>query len=82
MTASVAHPRTIIAISWLKDGQAPGKEAYRVLRTNLQFAAVDPWGNAYIITTDPDFEHKPLVVSCGPDGELGTADALVDELYA
>ncbi len=40
---------------------------------------LDPWGNEYQITTDPDFENKPLVVSYGPDGLADTEDDITSK---
>lgn len=40
---------------------------------------VDPWGNAYVIATDPDFDHGPVVQSAGPDGMPGTADDITNK---
>ncbi|MEM7204744.1 MAG: type II secretion system protein GspG [Planctomycetota bacterium] len=35
---------------------------------------LDPWGNEYVITFDPDYEQLPFIVSWGPDGLEGTDD--------
>ncbi len=35
---------------------------------------LDPWGNDYLIETDPEFERQVLVVCWGPDGNADTED--------
>jgi len=40
---------------------------------------VDPWGNEYVITTHPDFEHIPEIRSWGPDGQADTEDDITNE---
>ena len=39
----------------------------------------DAWGNEYLITTDPEFDHLPLVMSFGPDGQEGTDDDITNK---
>lgn len=51
------------ALVTLKDGQSPGKEAYRVLRTNLQFAAVDKPLKQLMITSPGPSEGKSMTTA-------------------
>lgn len=39
----------------------------------------DPWGNAYVITTDAEHPNKPFVMSLGPDGVKATADDITNK---
>ncbi len=38
----------------------------------------DPWGNEYVITSHPDYEHIPVVLSWGPDGQEDTEDDILN----
>ncbi len=51
------------ALVTLKDGQSPGKEAYRVLRTNLQFAAVDKPLKQLMVTSPSPSEGKSVTTA-------------------
>ncbi|MCO6452368.1 MAG: polysaccharide biosynthesis tyrosine autokinase [Caldilineales bacterium] len=65
---------SVNALVTLKDGQSPGKEAYRVLRTNLQFAAVDKPLRQILITSPSPSEGKSITAA-----NLGIALAQADE---
>jgi general secretion pathway protein G len=37
-------------------------------------ALIDPWGNKYEIKFKGNKKNSPYIVSCGPDGSIGTED--------
>ena len=55
----------------------PDNRGHRYLETEDPLQ--DPWGNEYDITTDPEYQHKPLIVSYGPDGIEGTEDDITSK---
>ncbi|OQA42884.1 MAG: Tyrosine-protein kinase YwqD [Chloroflexi bacterium ADurb.Bin325] len=62
------------------EGQSAGKEAFRVLRTNLQFAAVDRPLRSLMVTSPAPSEGKSLVIAnlAGAMAQAGRRAVLVD----
>ncbi len=46
---------------------------------DIQEPLIDPWDNEYVITVDPDYENKALVVSYGPDKIEGSEDDITNK---
>lgn len=60
-----------------EDLLTPDEKGYRYIER--EDPPVDPWGNRYVITVDPEFQNKPMVVSYGPDGREGTEDDITSK---
>ncbi len=62
------------------EGQSAGKEAFRVLRTNLQFAAVDRPLHALMVTSPAPNEGKSMTVAnlAGAMAQAGRRTVLID----